>query len=153
MMGVVPRVAIAAVRVWTRIYTWRLDPSLRDARRAEIDSDLWESQAAESRQTVVAVQILGRLVLGVSDDLAWRIERSGDRRRTAQRWMLVALGISVMALCFWIALTARSVTLPAPPPAPTFVAGRTHYPIPPPPPPPPCRPPGLGLPRVHPCTP
>jgi hypothetical protein len=153
MMDVVARVAIAVVRVWTRMYTWRLEPSLRDARRAEIDSDLWECQTDDGRRIVVAVQIIGRLVFGVIDDLAWRIEHSRDRSRRAQRWVLVTLGISGLTACLWIALATSSVKMPQPPPALTFVARRTYYPVPPPPPPPPCPPPGLGLPRNHPCTP
>ena len=35
---------IALVRLWTRIYTARMSPELREARRSEIESDLWEFQ-------------------------------------------------------------------------------------------------------------
>jgi hypothetical protein len=34
---------VACVRRWTCVYTWRLPPAVRDARREEIESDLWES--------------------------------------------------------------------------------------------------------------
>jgi hypothetical protein len=145
--------AIAAVRAWTRIYTWRLEPSLRDARRAEIDSDLWECQADGRTPRLLALQTIGRLVAGAFHDLQWRIEQVSDRRRPARRLVLVTLGAGALATSLWIALATSSVEMPEPPAAPPLVARRTHYPVPPPPPPPPCPPPGLGLPRVRPCTP
>ena len=37
------RGAIAAVRAWTTLYTCGLPTGQRDARREEIESDLWES--------------------------------------------------------------------------------------------------------------
>lgn len=146
------RVAIAAVRAWTRIYTWRVEPSLRDARRAEIDSDLWECQADDRTRYALMLQITGRMVAGIFHDLQWRIEQVGDRRRTVRRSMLVTLGAGGLAACSWIAFATSSVEMPELPAAPPLVARRTHYPVPPPPPPPPCPPPGLGLPRVQPCT-
>src|SRR5262245_48053770 len=39
MMPGLLRFANALVRAWTRFYTWRLPPALRDARREQIDSD------------------------------------------------------------------------------------------------------------------
>ncbi len=36
------RLAIAIVRAWTRLYTWRLDPAVRDRRQREIECDVWE---------------------------------------------------------------------------------------------------------------
>src|SRR5438094_8714239 len=44
MMSRLLRLAIAFVRKWTRVYTARMSPELREARRAEIESDLWEVQ-------------------------------------------------------------------------------------------------------------
>ena len=41
------RFVTGAVRAWTRLYTWRVAPSLREARRAEIESDLWEHLHAD----------------------------------------------------------------------------------------------------------
>jgi hypothetical protein len=43
MMSLPVRLASALVRAWTIAYTWRMEPVHRDARRAEIESDLWES--------------------------------------------------------------------------------------------------------------
>ncbi|MFN2488188.1 MAG: hypothetical protein ABR529_00285 [Actinomycetota bacterium] len=40
------RVASAACRSWTWLYTMGLPTNARDRRRAEIESDLWEQQDA-----------------------------------------------------------------------------------------------------------
>ncbi len=68
--------ATAVVRAWTRLYTGRLLPEVRDARRAEIDSDLWEHSHAAGKTTgdrrSVAGQMLARSLLGVAADLSWR---------------------------------------------------------------------------------
>jgi uncharacterized protein (TIGR03435 family) len=69
-------ILIACVRAWTRLYTSRLPPAVRNRRRAEIDSDLWEwlaDQASEPPGTG-AVRLLLRLLLGMPDDVAWRVE-------------------------------------------------------------------------------
>lgn len=72
-----PDLAAAAVRVWTRAYTAGLDPSVRESRRAEIDSDLWEHarvarEAAAAAPRSVAGQMLARCLLGMAADLTWR---------------------------------------------------------------------------------
>jgi len=64
-----PRAAAGVARWWTRVYTAVLPGHLRDARRAEVESDLWESvsDGAPSRH------ILARLALGIGDDLTWSL--------------------------------------------------------------------------------
>jgi TonB family protein len=37
------RIASGLVLTWTRLYTWGMPPAARDARHAEVESDLWES--------------------------------------------------------------------------------------------------------------
>jgi putative ABC transport system permease protein len=64
----------AIVRAWTRFYTWNLEPRIRDGRRAEIDSDLWEHVSGHGTRSTIAVEILGRLILGIPDDIRWRLE-------------------------------------------------------------------------------
>jgi hypothetical protein len=70
--------ALGLVRGWTRLYTSRLAPALRDARRAEIESDLWEFHEDARRRgatpTGIAVHMLLRLLLGIRHDLLWRAE-------------------------------------------------------------------------------
>ena len=101
------RVAIAAVRAWTRVYTWRMPAALREGRRAEIESDLWEFQedAAGRRGPGHAAHVLFRLVLGIPDDLCWRMEQAAvDAPQVHGR---IALGAyAVGAMLFLIALWA-----------------------------------------------
>jgi hypothetical protein len=136
------RVASAVVRAWTRAYTAGMPPLHRDARRAEIESDLWECchDPAMPLGGVTAAQIIARLVLGIPDDLHWCV----TQRRSPR---VVAVGAAVVALTV-VALWAYSEylgaqLLPIPPPSPLgFVSERPRLPPPPPPPPPP-RPSGL----------
>jgi hypothetical protein len=144
MSPTVLRLAIATVRLWTRAYTWRLPPALRDARRDEIESDLWESQhdRAAGLGGSVALAIFARLIAGIPDDLGWRIEYAG----TGLRQVHVALAVGIMAV-LWVGLVVASRTpqIPPVPDAPLWswqVAFR-DAPPPPPPPPPPCAPPGF----------
>ena len=44
MSGVVLLLAAGVARAWVRLYTAGLRADVRDSRRAEIDSDLWEQQ-------------------------------------------------------------------------------------------------------------
>jgi hypothetical protein len=74
------RVAAGCVRGWTWLYTWRLPSALRQARRAEIESDLWEFQhdPDTSRGPNEGLWIIGRLLLGMPDDVVWRFECAVD---------------------------------------------------------------------------
>ena len=68
-------VAVAIVRVWTRIYTAGLPPALRTERRAEIESDLWEGlHNPPAAGGSSGLQVIQRLIAGIPDDLAWRVE-------------------------------------------------------------------------------
>jgi hypothetical protein len=68
--------AIAAVRGWTRAYTWGMPAAWAENRRAEIESDLWELRhdVGGGRGLTPAVQVLARLFAGAADDLCWRVE-------------------------------------------------------------------------------
>jgi uncharacterized protein (TIGR03435 family) len=72
------RLAVGCVHAWTRLYTWRMAPVFRDIRRAEIESDLWEfqSEVADDAALGSAIHILFRLVIGMPDDVGWRLEQS-----------------------------------------------------------------------------
>jgi hypothetical protein len=131
--------AVALVRAWTRIYTWGMDPRAREARVAEIESDLWESEQAGDQ----VPEILARLVLGIVDDLVWRtthdLIRETAARRTAAFGVIVTLATLAFVAALWFIDAARAAQLPEPPSVMHFVAS----PAPPPPPPPPCAPPAL----------
>jgi hypothetical protein len=151
MTAIATRLAVAAVRAWTRLYTWRLDPVIRDARRAEIDSDLWESQVAEDAGSALPIQLTLRLLRGVVNDLRWRVEIMTVHSHVAWRKILLALGSAAIAGCGWLALFIGPTELPQLPAAPPLVKRANYYPPPPPPPPPPCAPPGLGRQRASHC--
>jgi len=97
------------VRTWTRLYTTGVSPDLRDRRRAEIDSDLWESRH-QPQGPYTAAHLLWRLLLGVGDDVAWR--SSCRPRSTVTRTAvagLIAAMILVSGLRSW---TSRMMSTP-----------------------------------------
>ena len=76
-VGMVPRL----VRNWARVYTLGLPSEIREARRAEIESDLWEhihdsDLGRDAPSPYCASHALIRLLAGVPDDLLWRIEQA-----------------------------------------------------------------------------
>jgi hypothetical protein len=149
MTAVLVRLAVALVGGWTAAYTWGLRPDVRTARRAEIDSDLWECQHAEPPDVRLPLQIVSRLVLGIADDLGWR----GDQQRAPRPAARVAWALAVAVTCaavFTVLWMGRAQALPVP--VPIVRGARVPAPPPPPPPPPPCTPPGADRPAVSPCT-
>jgi hypothetical protein len=146
------RIAVAVVRVWTRMYTWQLPELARDRRRAEIESDLWESQHDAANGSDLALGLIVRLVLGIVDDVRWRAEQvsaAPPRRRV----LAVSVGAAVLLACVLLGVATRSVDPPQPPHAPDLDWRHRNRRAPPPPPPPPCNPPGIGRPAFSPCTP
>lgn len=133
------RLAIAVVRAWTRLYTWRMPATPREARRAEIESDLWEFEhdvAGDSRISP-AMHVLLRLIAGVPHDLQWRVEAVPRDRRLQTKIALTATAFLVAAL--WALNALRTPELPPLPVSVQLVDVELLSP-PPPPPPPPCRP-------------
>ena len=104
--------ALGLVRGWTRLYTACMDPPVRDARRAEIESDLWELHEDARRRgaspTLIAIRMLLRLVPGIADDLAWRAEHVRVTPRIVQE-ALWASAIASVVLVWWLASTLQSV--------------------------------------------
>jgi hypothetical protein len=64
-----------------RLYTAGLPTEVREARRAELESDLWEQEAgaAGCRPTTTALHVLRRFMLGIPADLSWRQRRGGSK--------------------------------------------------------------------------
>jgi hypothetical protein len=95
-------VAVTAIRFWTRLYTWRLPSEIAVARRAEIDSDLWEMQHDETVSGLTGVVMaLRRLMAGLADDLAWRLEQVGDGEQLLVRRFVALIAASVVVLGLW----------------------------------------------------
>jgi TonB family protein len=127
----------ACVRCWTRLYTWRLPPAVRDARREEIESDLWESSHDPgSTETEFVMQTVMRLTRGIADDLAWRFGEVTVTRHVTRR---AVTATAVLFMLLLIATLSRLTTdvpqLPKPPVPSLQVHRMVPDPLPPPPPP------------------
>ena len=85
MSAALLRCALSFTRLWARVYTSGMEPELGDRRCSEIDSYLWETQRdllPTGRPAFgVAAQIVGCLLLGVPDDLMWRLEETRTRKQ------------------------------------------------------------------------
>jgi TonB family protein len=111
------RAAIAVVRLWTHIYTYRLPCALREARRAEVASDIWHSVHDPDRGSPsrLALHVILRLLLGVPDDLGWRLEQSNAPTSPQARAALAGVAVGVVALAMVSAfLRIQSPALPHP---------------------------------------
>jgi hypothetical protein len=94
--------AVSVTRWWTHMYTLGLPAELREARRAEIESDLWESLHDPD---IPRVQILPRLAGGLVDDVCWRANHLADESRLI--WLTVATGFLLLAAMWeWLARPA-----------------------------------------------
>ena len=69
--------SMGLARVWVRFYTTLLHQEVRETRRRELDSDLWEQQAhglqSGAPPLVTAGELLARVLLGIPDDVLWRL--------------------------------------------------------------------------------
>lgn len=134
------RLVLGLARLWTALYTSGMPDGLRETRRAEIESDLWESRHDRRPQSdfSVAAQMALRLVRGVPDDLLWRAELMDlrSKRRRTGIWVS-AIAAILLAISLWVGPVMMPSELPQPPNQPAFVAAPPPPPQPPPPPPPP----------------
>jgi hypothetical protein len=153
MTSLLVRISVAAVRTWTRVYTSHMPRSVADARRAEIESDLWECQTDDAARPALPLQIFGRLVLGIFDDVRWRVEHMNRDLHVARRTLAFSVVATALLAGVWIVLELTTGTPPQAPAAPEVRWERVQYPPPAPPPPHPCNPPGIGRKPFSPCTP
>jgi len=69
---------VGCARTWVGVYTLGLAAAVKEARRREIDSDLWEQQWLASRRGEslhgTAAEIAARAVLGMLSDITWRVQ-------------------------------------------------------------------------------
>jgi hypothetical protein len=115
------------VRIWTHLYTFALPSEIRDRRRAEVESDVWES---EHDPDVPHHAVVLRLLRGMPADLLWRLEVTPHRQPTRVAVGALA-GAGVLALALW-AFVRQPVPVSAVPPR----AVRITLQLMPPPPPP-----------------
>jgi hypothetical protein len=146
-------IATTLVRTWTWMYTGGTPAFVRDGRRQEIESDLWEQQRDLAAETDarVAAQILLRLLAGVLDDLQWRVEHRALSPRRTQA--LIATTVAVVFGVAWAYTATSQLFDEQPPPIPSLMSFVAAQPPPPPPPPPPLPPPPGGEPPQAPATP
>jgi hypothetical protein len=130
--------AVALVRIWARIYTTGMRTEIRERRRAEIESDLWESlhDAESARRS--SVHIVIRLARGIPADVFWRVEHAAIGGQSMWRKLcFVALaGATLLAILWSFSPLSEPPSIPPTPgpPAPSYLVKRR---VPPPPPPPP----------------
>jgi TonB family protein len=112
---------------------------VRDERRQEIESDLWESaHDPETTRQGLVWQVIRRWLLGVPHDVAWRLTRL-----EVPMTSLIRIGAACCVLCGLVLLVALHHVVTTVPPMPdTAVLVRsaqtpTRLLAPPPPPPPP----------------
>ncbi|MDO8616924.1 MAG: hypothetical protein Q7T33_14530 [Dehalococcoidia bacterium] len=75
---------VGMARSWVALYTVRLPLEIREGRRCEIDSDLWEQQwlAAHRGDPALgtAIEVLARMLFGVISDITWRAQAGSPAR-------------------------------------------------------------------------
>jgi hypothetical protein len=100
MNSLLMRLAVSCVRGWTRLYTWRMPPAFRETRRAEIESDLWEfqSDAGGDHRLGSALHMLFRLLIGIPDDLGWRVEQAALADTLTQEAIALSARVAGAAL-------------------------------------------------------
>ena len=115
----------AAVRGWVAVYTLGLPAPLRERRRGEVAGDLADETIDAVRRGETADlrrRRLVRLVLGIPDDIAWRlveaprIARAQPPSADTHEWApptrvsLVLLGISAIGAAGGLTLTLSGMT-------------------------------------------
>jgi hypothetical protein len=95
-------IVVRIVRAWTCLYTWRMEPELRDSRRAEIESDLWEYEHDSICHDLnPTFHVLARLLIGIPSDCWWRVEQAALADPTLPRRTVVIAAAAIMA-ALWI---------------------------------------------------
>lgn len=129
----------AVVDGWVAIYTLGLPRSIRDRRREEVAGHLADEHGDAVRRGELATLRRRRLlawVLGIPDDLAWRLTDARAASRSAARWvpasrwsgvLLAVVGIGALGAFGLVVrgLSGGSITATTwPPPAPqAFLLG------------------------------
>jgi hypothetical protein len=96
-------VVLALTRAWLRVYTSRLPRHLADARRAEIESDIWEMQHDSDLASgrLNAALAIRRVIDGMPDDIAWRFDNAAIDEQLIVRRVFALSAASVLVLSLW----------------------------------------------------
>jgi hypothetical protein len=122
--------AAKIVRFWVRLYTARLEATIRERIRQEVEADLWEqmnNKDASSKPTREAVIIVLRWILGIPADVQRTFEESNSggfsmwakkflgeiAQKRSWLYLLIVLGVSLSLLFFGIAALAAGIIIVA----------------------------------------
>jgi hypothetical protein len=96
-------VVIALTRGWLAVYTSHAPRPLAESRRAEIESDLWEM--AHDAELAPGLQrgwiALTRLLAGIPDDLAWRLDNAAVGEQLFVRRVCAFTAATLLVLSLW----------------------------------------------------
>lgn len=99
------------VNRWVAAYTRGLPPDVRDRRREEIASDLYEHAVAD-RGPGHSTRVLRRLLTGVPADLAWRRSVQADAAfeagRFSRRGVKVAVSITTVTAAIQVVIAVAA---------------------------------------------
>ncbi len=107
--------AIGLAQWWTRAYTVGTPGDLAYARRAEIEADIWEFERDVRRTDQGAATAWARLLLGVPDDLSWRLAQGVSTRAVMWTGPVV---VGVLLSIFWLVSSTQELDVALPPPPP-----------------------------------
>jgi hypothetical protein len=98
-----PDVVAALTLAWLRLYTRGLAGEVAESRIAEIESDFWEMRhdagtAPSWRRRVMEFR---RLVDGIPDDLAWRIDAAPLHQQLITRRVIALAAATLIVLSLW----------------------------------------------------
>jgi uncharacterized protein (TIGR03435 family) len=102
--------AVRLVRLWTRVYTLGMSARVRDARISEIECDLWEHQHDGDRPAR-SIETFVRLLLGMPDDLLWRMEHAADGGAPSNAPARHAIAVSAFTCSFTLHLIALAAAV------------------------------------------
>lgn len=109
----------ASVLAWVRLSTSGVPPAAREARRAEILSDVWEhghaARLMAEAPNATARAIASRCVRGIPADVVWRRRIAGRSLMTAEGWSARGAGVFLITIAavFVTALTAGRIGIGA----------------------------------------
>lgn len=101
-MSALLQAAVGLTRTWTAAYTTGLPRDLKQGRRAEIESDLWEhwqDASAEGQPVGVAAgEVLGRCLRGIPADLFWRFNLEGEPKMFSKTFIERGTGLAMLLI-------------------------------------------------------